>query len=852
MAYETNRDPFAAVVDALGRGADSFAAVPGRQQERQDKDRARTDALTEQGRSKRFEMLQELYDALASLDPSDPQDQPLIEEAQAAIGVLLEELDLEGEEAVRSLGRGTVTTQRRQSSPAQVQGDRLTVEGSERDITPAARADILREITQPVGQVIASAKAGGARAERRREVEREERQFEHQEFMTRLGFELQGLSREDEQEFQNLMAQAQREHEAGQLSTQLKSSMRELLARLGHDVNENRLNRELQTYLQERQQEHEKKLHEISIDAEANERLYNTLWQQATSLVPVDEDSKGEVKKFQTSLQGHVARGSISESQAVALADQASFATGLKAEELLGRQAARRLTDAQTSLAESQAELTGYQAAAAAANVDLLEYQNKRLKTTDLLGDGEHVTQKAFEAAERGDLGALATYKAIAVGGTEAGYSEGMVAAARSLDFENLENRAREILEDKDEFRRIALDEAKTALDGGTLDHMEARNEFSRSVAATFESAEEAEAYLSSLKPSERAALGLSTAEGRQAFLAQIDYSLKLREQGEWAQQLQGMWTTPVDNDQWESQFIWTAEMSGMDAKVAEQIAQGLRRVANMEDRDLEAKLAKTWAEAELMRAEAGGAGGVAFKEKVTALEGLLGSVRHEMDLACNPDDALGGENARVDQQACDIAKSKLYYWQGVLEDVTRSGGVDFGTQQTPEQVMEELIEEGKTYEDMLASGVFGRYPHLEDKYFPKEAADRRNRLTVEQAPRQGRVTDLGPGLEALDANVIGAFQGFARIFTSSNAPTARERHAWQNYGSKAPLIQNFLQAANGNAEAKRRLEVQLVEAAKDMRVADPAIVEEMLREDVEGTLRQRGSGGGGSGSARQ
>lgn len=849
--FDTDRDPFASVVDALNRGGQAHANVPLAQQERADRregfereDAVRAEGreqqLTDEARRERLEDLQQLYEYMASLDETNPEDQDDIELAKEAISTILSELDMTGQEAIASLGRGSVTTERRNTTQAQVQGPTPTVEGTGQSLDPKASATVTQRRTVPTGQAIAEVGAGAAQAERRRGIEAEERQFEHQEFMTRLGFELEGISREDEQAFNTLMAEAQRAHENDQQTADIKSRMKELLKRLGHDVSENALNRELDKYLQEQQIAADKAQYTFVGDAEANQRLFNNLWNQASGLLREGENgaSGADVDAFVVSLKQHRANNTLSESQVLALATQAETTTGLKAEEILGTRAARQLTEVEIEARQ--------------AEVDLSQWQTSRLKTTAKVEDQQAITSGAFEAAERGDIGTLATYRAIAEGGIEAGYSQEQVDAAQALNFEILENRAEEVRSNTEEFTRLAMEEAKLLLDSKMVDRAGVRLAFSQSVASVFETQEEAEAYLDSLKPSDLAALGLDTPEGKQAFLSQVDYAQVLRERGEWAAKLDAMKAAPVDSDEWEERFVFTAELADIPADVARQIAKGLRRIVGMEDDELEARIANLAAEAALLHAKAGdvagGAGGAAFKEKVAGLNTLLDSARYEAQLACAPVDTLG-EEPRVDQAACDLARGKVNYWQNALSGVLATGGVLFPEgpeQEDPIELTREAVSAGAAHDDIPAQ-VWIDNPNLEEELFPDVVAERRRASAPRDRSAGSVFTETNERLEAQNRAVASVFQGFARFWTNSDAPTHIDRDRWTTHVDEAgigPLIQNYTRGhRDGNDAAKAQAKRQIEAIAAERRIR-PGVVETMLIEhirDISPTIDQWG-----------
>lgn len=813
--FRTDRNPYTEMIASLNRASEAAAEAPLRMGARQDQ-------LTDEMRQQTLSMLDEIWSGMGELDPSDPNDAELLESGNQAAQKLLGMLGMSGTEAIQALGQTQVpvTSQETQT----VQGPPLRVEGSGLNISPEVQVSSPVTRQQSLGQVVGQVRAGGQRAARQREQDLREREFEHDEFMTRLNFDLSALDREDQQEFQRLMTEAEQDFRRGMLSDELSHNMYQFLSNQGWQGTQAELDRALQRELQDE-----------SIAANRSVVVEERLWEQASNLYnDGSEQSQRDIARFTANLQRAVEAGELTPGQADALALQAESQTGLKRETFLRSQAERELTEAAAEGERLRVRV---------------EQDAYKLNTAEDIADG------AMAAAEAGNISKIAMYENIVRLGTDGGFSDEQVQAAQQLNFGELYDRAEQVRTTNIELTNMALEEAVLLLDERRLSKSEAQLAFSESVANYFDTLEDAEAYLDTIPPSQAAALGLDSEQGRRAFLASVDYSIKVRGQGRFAIMLDEMRNAPVDSDEWEQQYVNTALLAGFeDEATARNVARGLRRMARNEDDLLEAQLAQTYAQTALMSAEQAlmGTEGVphlAFDENLDALQSLLTSARHNADLVCASVDRLGGEEPRTTSEDCEAAKKQVSYYQMAVETLIAQHGnpiPGWGMEQPGEATREEIEADiraaaaaGATYSEFPADTI-ADFPEVFRELYPEAALQGESvatRGSLERVGERPETPSRGP-LTNIARSVDSAASGLVRTFSGSSRPTKNERDRFDRdiVGTNlyASLINNYANGVLGESEAsKAAAERQLAEVAGVLGT-NSSVVETLLREHFE------------------
>lgn len=249
--FETNRDPFESLREQWGTAQELAVGTFQKAQERADiregiereearYQQTRTDALSAEARRTALEQLRQLDEALAQMDPDDPEDAEAYQQGILARNYLTGVLGQEGQGALSAIAEGRV----------QANG-RLV----------------------PVGEAVAAAGAQGRRAGDRRTEEAEERAHQRERELNMLGFTFQSReaalqrgflgseaekergSREAlaaaEREFNAMMAEAERELRRGLTTQQIAAQLHEQFVSLGFQGDQAALDRALQREIEQ-------------------------------------------------------------------------------------------------------------------------------------------------------------------------------------------------------------------------------------------------------------------------------------------------------------------------------------------------------------------------------------------------------------------------------------------------------------------------------------------------------------------------------------------------------------------------------------------------------------------------
>lgn len=227
--FNTNRDPFETLREQWGTAQELAVGSFQKAQEREDiktgiereearYEQQRTDALSAEARRVALEQLRQLDEALAQMDPDDPEDAEAYQQGLLARNHLTSVLGQEGQGALSAIAEG------------RVQSDGRLV---------------------PVGEAVAAAGARGRAAGDRRAIEAEERAFAREQQKAVMGFEFQAGEAEKQREFEAMMQEAEHLLRQGLTTQQIAAQLHEQAVSLGFQKDQGALDRALQREIEQ-------------------------------------------------------------------------------------------------------------------------------------------------------------------------------------------------------------------------------------------------------------------------------------------------------------------------------------------------------------------------------------------------------------------------------------------------------------------------------------------------------------------------------------------------------------------------------------------------------------------------
>lgn len=516
------------------------------------------------------------------------------------------------------------------------------------------------------------------------------------------------------------------------------------------------LDRALETYLQERDRELRRDLAQLSIDAETNAKIYDTWSTRAMNLAgDASEEAVAARETFARQIQSAVDGGRLLQAQADVLVGMADDTTGVFRQEWEAR-----------NLKNQVAQLE-------------VDEKNQLIQRANFT-DAQSVTQSAVQAAAAGDTHTLKMLEYIRDNPDKYGdWSEW----AAGIDYETLHSEAERVREDLEEARDLAMEQ----LNAETWTQQETAW---ATVANSFKTVDEFEAWVTDLRPSDRTKLGGDTGIAR--LRAMVSYKDTVeREAGAYESldfMARAIPESEGDQIAWFNDFIATAEEIE-DFYGAESIAKGLlddkRRaiaLAELESRLLAAQIRAQNAAARAANAQAAGEGG--------PTTGLTADEKRQADVL----------NGSFDNQVAAVRGSAPNCFRAEGDVISQVGGAGCQVH------YDEINRINRDREQVLAATFPGRIGISEAAY-QQMAAEEREAYDVNMAQRflvehpelqhlgsteEGRRTlnqermawQQNPGEYQVPSHLL---QGSGTSSGTSNQPQGLLRDETHNTGTQTP-----------------------------------------------------------------
>jgi hypothetical protein len=465
--FETNRDPFEELRKQWGTAQELSVGSFQKAQERADVQQGiereearyqsqREDALSAEARRVALEQMRQLDEALAQLDPDDPEDAQAYEEGVRARNYLTGVLGMSGQNALSAIAEGRVA------------GDGRLI---------------------PVGEAVAAAGARATGAGERRAIQAEEREFRRQRELTVMGFEFQSGESEKQRAFEGMMQEAERMLRQNLTTQQISAQLYEQAVSLGFQGDQAALDRALQKEIESGRIDLEMK--RLNATESANLATeYRTAISALDPNVPEDRDALSAILADAES--SGMSQGWVSVIRS-AVAAQAGRGTQLgfemteqQVEDLRAaienRRAGTALTEAQTKAVAAQAAYTRRQIqsmdvtdAETRIRTNAMEYDLNRKKVTDGRADIIEFQDFIVATASLGQLGVQTLQQMLF--DIENGVQDSVYAPY--MDFvtpdilELAIEKAQQIGESEDLSREVWLAQARAALIDEDLDNIE-------------------------------------------------------------------------------------------------------------------------------------------------------------------------------------------------------------------------------------------------------------------------------------------------------------------------------------------------------------------------------------------